>query len=227
MHQSEVLDEVSRLRGEGRTPKEIARALGIRPAEATRLVRAAAARAEPSEWPVLGCWINPEWNIGLLIDGKPARTEEWAGVGGLAQILVARRHRHDKVKVCGYLVDVFCLGVKNTYGPEVMDELGLHRFIPRYYSALEDEPVEVPIELARDIVFGAVEYARNLGFEPHREFADVADHLGTWSGSSSITFGNNGKPFYLQGPTENPNSVIRTLTKSVGEGNFDVLTAFI
>jgi hypothetical protein len=223
MGSAEMLDEVSRLRQEGRTPKEIARALNIRPAEATRLVRAAAARAESPESPVLGCWINQEWNVGLLIDGEPAGAEEWAGVGGLAQILVARRHRHDKVKVCGYLVDVFCLGMKNTYGPEVMDELGLHRFVATYYSAFESEPVEVPIELARDIVFGGVEYARNLGFEPHREFVDVADHLGTWNGSSSITFGKNGKPFYVSGPNDNPNSVIRTLAKSAGEGNFDVV----
>jgi hypothetical protein len=223
MDSSDVLDRVSRLRREGRTPKEIARALSIRPAEATRLVRAAAARAEAPEPPVVGCWINPEWNVGLLTGGEPAGIEEWGGVGGLAQILVARRHRHDKVKACGYLVDVFCLGVKNTYGPDVMDELELRRFIPTYYSAFESEPLEISIELARDIVFGGVEFARNLGFEPHREFADLAGHLGAWNGSSSITFGKDGKPFYVDGPDDNPNSVVRTLRKSVGEGNFDYL----
>lgn len=223
MHSADVLDQVSRLRQEGKTPKEIARALNIRPAEATRLVRAAAARAESSESPVLGCWVNPEWNIGLIVDDEPARDEEWAGTGGIAQVLVARRHRHDKVKVCGYLVDVFCLGVKNTYGPEAMDELELHRFVPMYFSAFDAEPVEVSIELARDIVCGGVEYARGLGFEPHREFADVADHLGTWSGPGSITFGKNGKPFYVNGPHDNPDKVLRTLRKSVGDGNYDFL----
>jgi len=223
MHSAEVLDEVSRLRQAGRTPKEIARALNIRPAEATRLVRAAAARAETPEAAVIGCWLNAEWNTGLIIDGEPAGTGEWSGAGGLAQVLVARRHRHDKVKICGYLVDVFCLGVKNTYGPEIVDELELHRFLPKYFAAFGTEPVEAPIELARDIVLGGVEYARGLGFEPHREFADVADHLGTWSGTSSITFGKNGKPFFVNGPNDNPNSVIRTLTKSVGAGNFEVI----
>jgi hypothetical protein len=221
MHSAEMLDEVSRLRQAGRTPKEIARVLNIRPAEATRLVRAAAARTETPEPAVVGCWLNAEWSTGLIIDGEPAT--DWNGVGGLSQVLVARRHRHDKVKVCGYLVDVFCLGVKNTYGPEVMDDLELRRFLSRYYSAFDTKPIEAPIELARDIVFGGVEYARGLGFEPHASFTDVADHLGKWSGSSSITFGKNGKPFYVSGPNDNPNSVIRTLAKSAGEGNFDVV----
>ncbi|MEV6872746.1 hypothetical protein [Amycolatopsis sp. NPDC051128] len=104
-----------------------------------------------------------------------------------------------------------------------MDDLELRRFLPQYYSAFDAEPIEVPVELARDIAFGGVEYARGLGFEPRASFKEVADHLGKWSGSSSITFGKDGKPFYVNGPNDNPNSVIRTLTKSVGEGNFDCM----
>ena len=49
------------LRERGQTPKQIARALGIRPAEAGRLVGAAAvlAQAEAPEPAVAGCWISP------------------------------------------------------------------------------------------------------------------------------------------------------------------------
>ena len=36
---------------------------------------------------------------------------------GLVTALVARAHRHDSVSVCVYLVDVYCLGVKNATGP--------------------------------------------------------------------------------------------------------------
>ena len=219
-----MLDEVVRLRKAGRTPKEIARALNIRPAEATRLVRAAAAAATAPEPVVVGCWLNGGWDTGLIVDGKPADAELG---GGMVQVLVARRHRHDKVKVCGYLVDVFCLGVKNTYGPEVMNELELRRFLPEYYGAFGTEPVEAPIELARGIVFGGVEYARGLGFEPHSSFAALAGHLGEWDGSTPITFGRNGKPLFVNGPNDNPDSVIRKLTKSVGEGNFDVVIGFM
>src|SRR5881394_2681778 len=56
---------------------------------------------------------------------------------------------------------------------------------------------EVRGEPDRHLVFGADAYARGLGFEPHPAFADGAGHLGGWEGPSAITFGRNGKPFYV------------------------------
>jgi hypothetical protein len=60
-------------------------------------------------------------------------------------------------------------------------------------------------------VFGAVEFARGLGFEPHPEFATAADHLGAWSGCCPIQFGYNGSPFYIQGPYDDVESIARML----------------
>jgi hypothetical protein len=81
----------------------------------------------------------------------------------------------------------------------------------------------VPIELAQHLVFGAVEYARSLGFEPAVGFEAAMDHLGSWTGPSVIGFGREGKPFYIQGPHDNAAAVIKTLERSVGPGNFDFL----
>lgn len=36
-------------------------------------------------------------------------------------------------------------------------------------------------------------------------------------------FGRDGKPFYVAGPHDNPDRVIRTLEQSVGEDNFHFL----
>jgi hypothetical protein len=52
------------------------------------------------------------------------------------------------------------------------------------------------------------------------DFAAAASHLGAWEQTSAITFGRDGTPFYVQGPHDNPSATIRTLTRSVGEGNF-------
>jgi hypothetical protein len=98
----------------------------------------------------------------------------------LVSVLVARRHRFDKVPMCGFLTDVYCLGVKNVLGPDIADEVGLRRFVPTYYTAYPHGWQSAPIELAQHLVFGAVAYARGLGFEPHRDFADAAGHLGEW-----------------------------------------------
>jgi hypothetical protein len=113
--------------------------------------------------------------------------------------------------------------VKNTLGPEVVDGPGLRRFIRRYFSGYRGDPIEAPIELARDLVLGSVQYARDLGFEPHPDFAATAAYLGSWTGPSTITFGKDGKPLYIFGPYDDPRSVIRTLERTVGHGNFDVL----
>jgi hypothetical protein len=70
-----------------------------------------------------------------------------------------------------------------------------------------------------------VTYARGLGFEPHPDFAATAPHLGTSSAPAPIRFGREGKPFYVQGPHDNPRVVIRTLEASVGAGSYDYFAA--
>ena len=228
MQPDERLERVRVLRERGQTPKQIARALGIRPAEAGRLVRAAAvlAQAQAPEPAVAGCWISPAWSTGLTIGdhpGWPLHGDPAAGADGLVAVLVAREHRHGKVSVCGYLADVYCLGVKNALGPEIMDDLGLRGFVGSFFSGYHGDPLEAPIELAREVVFGSVAYARELGFEPHPDFAAAEGHLGSWTGLGAITFGKDGKPLYISGPYDDPRPVIRTLERTVGRGNFEFL----
>jgi hypothetical protein len=225
---NEHLERVRLLREQGRSPKEIARILGIRPSEASRLVRAAAvlAQATVPEQALAGCWISPGWSTGLAVGdrpGWPRHDDPAGGSEGLISVLVARRPRYGKVSACGYLADVYCLGVKNALGPEVMDERDLRGFVRRYFSTYHGDPVKAPIDLACEIVFGSVQYARGLGFEPHPDFAAAAGHLGTWAGPGAISFGKDGKPLYVFGPYDDHRSVIRTLTRTVGQGNFEVL----
>ena len=141
---------------------------------------------------------------------------------GVACVVVARRHRPQRVSVCGYLVDVYCLGVKNALGPQIVNERDLPAFLRRFFAPFDQvsAPRAAPLELARHLVRGAVDYARGLGFEPVPDFEPAAGHLGPWQETGAITFGRHGVPFYLSGPFDNPAPVIRTLTSSVGKGNF-------
>lgn len=230
MEPPSLLDQVRELRGQGKSPKQIARALGVAPAAVTPLIRRVAAESRPDDGvaKVVGCWVNRGWSVGLTVE--PARgwadgaAQEDSTSGGLASVVVAREHGWDKVSVCGYLVDVYCLGVKNAHGPEIGDELDLRRFRERYFSAYADGFQEAPFELAQHLVLGAVDYARGLGFEPHQDFAKVAAHLGEWAGASAITFGREGKPFYISGPYDDERKVMRTLEKAVGAPpNFDYI----
>ncbi len=223
-------NRVRELRAAGRSPKQIARALGVRPAIVAPLVRTiaqqdAAAEQQPA---VVGCWVSPGWSTALTIDGH----DDWSDVAipdggpeGVACVVVARRHRPQRVSVCGYLVDLYCLGVKNALGPQIMNERDLPAFRRRFFTPFTEvaAPLAASLELARHLVYGAVDYARRLGFEPAPDFEPAAGHLGPWQETSAITFGRHGVPFYISGPYDNPNRVVRTLTRSVGDGNFQFM----
>ncbi len=218
------MDRVRELRGRGLSPKLIARSLGVSQSVVVPLVRAVAAaeQMDIAEQPVVGCWVNAGWSNGLAFDSHPEWPDSPSDVEGLVQVLVAREQtRHRPHSVCGYLVDAYCLGVKNAYGPDSKPDAELIEFRREYFRG--QDTIEVPLELARQLVFGAVDYARGLGFEPHPDFAKVSGHLGAWSGGSDITFGKDGKPLFVQGPYDNAPSVIRTLERSVGPGNFDYI----
>jgi hypothetical protein len=118
--------------------------------------------------------------------------------------------------------------VKNTNGPKTMDRRKLPDFIRTFFMAWPSRaPVPAPLELARHIVFGAVDYARSLGFAPHPDFAKGATVLGDWeAGSSDVTFGHDGKPFYIDGPSDDTYATMAKLRQAVGDGNFDYLVQF-
>ncbi|MGA2928927.1 MAG: helix-turn-helix domain-containing protein, partial [Solirubrobacteraceae bacterium] len=198
-------DRVRQLRARGLSPKEIARTLGIRPAEASSLVRKLAAQQAPIDGDAerVDCLLNAGWSNGLTITGHP----EWhdpaddENAVGLVTALVARRRRHRRgATVCVYLLDVWCLGVKDALGPRAIDERALPQRTHEFFGGYRRPPVTAPIELVRDLVFGAAEYGRQLGFAPHPDFQQARAHLGPWTGSSAITFGRNGKPAYISGP---------------------------
>jgi hypothetical protein len=175
MTDRELLDEVRRLRAEGRPPKAI---------------------------------------VDLGPDG-PA---------GIVLVLVARARRGDKVSVCGYLVDTFCLGVKNAIGPEVMRRRELASFVRRYFRAFPSPAVRVPLELARHVVHGAVAFASGLGFDAHPDFAAARGHLGELDEPCAITFGRSGRPTYVPGPYDDPTATLDTLAHAVGPDGFVVAT---
>jgi hypothetical protein len=59
---TELLERVRALRAAGSGPKQVARALGLRPGQAQALLRRAAEAEQsvaPGARPVVGCWVNP------------------------------------------------------------------------------------------------------------------------------------------------------------------------
>lgn len=226
------------LRAKQLAPKQIARQLGLRPAEVSAVLKAEAEqktanRAATGELdPVYQCLIN-RGSLEYLQPGSGAAGSEQAPEpetatesendpdAGLAVIVLARNAGFNRLDVCTYLVDFWCLGVKDTSGPRRMTPTDFKDFVEYAYQPFEQQIAEIPLELAQAIVLGSIEYAKGLGFEPHRDFAKTRSLLGSWNGQPVLPFGRNGKPFYINGPYDDPMKVLRTLRTHVGEGNFD------
>ena len=228
MDDQEQLARVRTLRTGGCTPKQVARTLGVAPSEAARLVRHVAREDAPlaPEPPVVGCWVSPGWSEGLEAPADWPDTNVPDGIGhGIVSVLVARQHRRGKVSVTGYLVDVYCLGVKDVVGPKVMDEGDLRAYVRMYFLVYQAPAVAAPIEMARELVWGAVAYARELGFDPHPDFEQVSGELGAWEPTGDVRFGREGQPYFVQGVRDNAMRILATLERAVGEGNFHYLVA--
>jgi len=238
MEHEELLSTVRALRARRFTPGEIAGVLGVSTADAARLVRLVACERESQATATgpgnasdrLGAsqaraWVSPGWRHGLRIDGHAdwpddADAPSEAIDSGVACVLIAAPERPSKLSVCCYFVDTWCLGVKNAIGPRRMSPRELEAFKRHYFRPWESECIPIPLELAQNLVLGAVAFARSLGFKPHLDFRRARRALGSWEGPSAITFGMNGKPLYVNGPYEDPERVLATLERTVGRDGF-------
>lgn len=160
-------------------------------------------------YPLEGCWIQKGWQES-----------------GLAVIVIARRQPDGNIVFGNYLVDYYCLGLKNTYcNAEVPSGEFRHSMLPRMFENVGPF-MEISPALAHEIIYGAIEYARHFGFNPQRDFRDsqyILDQPGVHPYSGRIQFGKDGKPFYISGPYDNADRVMRQLQRTAGEGNFDYL----
>ncbi len=228
--------EILRLRDAKVAPKQIARKLGLRPAEVTVFIRDHAeerylekARSGDLQ-PIQACLVN-RGAVQQLFPKKQSllskiRPQASQGVEGMCQVIVARQERN-RLLVGSYLVDYWCLGVKDAILPRKIGA-SEHQLLIESCEERFDEPfVDITLEQAQAIVYGAVDYAHSLGFEPHKDFNTKAQvHLGLRPETLlPVEFGKDGQPFFMSGPYDDVDQVIKTLEASVGEGNFHYLAA--
>jgi hypothetical protein len=163
------------------------------------------------EYPIYGCWLTAEWK------------EE-----GITPVVIAREQTPGKLLVASYMVDLFCLGIKDVVVKTDYSISKFERDLPKFCAG---NPLKCSVELAHEIVYGGLEYAAKLGFEPHPDFhkgmADlILDPPDAHTRVDKVEFGKNGKPFYITGPYDDAKKIMfitQTLTRTCGEGNFDVL----
>ena len=158
-------------------------------------------------FPIHECLINPSWR------------EQ-----GLATILVSRRQLDEHLAFGVFLVDIFCLGLKNTFANvDFSESRYVREVVGRVYEQQASEPCDS--ELAHQIIYGAIAYARQFGFKPNKDFR-LSQHLldaPESIGPSDIEFGKDGKPLFISGPDDNVQKILHQLQATAGEGQYDYL----
>lgn len=127
--------------------------------------------------PIAACYINNSWQED-----------------GMANIIVARQHQSGNFTAAVYLVDIFCLGVKDAFylfniPPEELD------------SITESLPgcMEIPYNQVHNIIYGAIAFAEEeAGIAPHPGF-ELAQYLLEEDADEipliEYEYGKDGKPF--------------------------------
>jgi hypothetical protein len=157
-------------------------------------------------YPIEGCWAQQGWDEG-----------------GLAIVVIARRQPNGNLVFGNYLVDYYCLGVKDTYyNADIPRGQFQNDTLPTMYRAA-GKPIKISPDLAHEIIYGSIEYARQFGFRPHRDFdqsQSILDPPDAHPRTGKVKFGKDGKPFFVSGPYDNVDAILRQLARTAGEGNY-------
>jgi len=142
---------------------------------------------------------------------------------GLGQVLISRRLPRGNVATSVFIVDVYCLGVKDCLA-KIQPEHEYQAFLAWF----EDRDTFTPVapEYARKLIEEAVDYAAGLGFSPHPDYRKaqaIFGEIDAGACTEQFTFGQDGKPSFFAGPNDGPErcrQVLRTLEMNCGEGNY-------
>lgn len=166
--------------------------------------------AEIGQWPLLECLISQSWQ------DSPQ----------LCQVAVVRQSpATGEVVVGGFIVDLACLGVKNAL-TNLYPSAAEYRREYRRHLLASQPMMDCDLDLAAKVIEEGTVYARSLGFNPHKDAAMALKILGDANPENcaqTIPLGKDGKPLFVNGPYDDVESIMRTLDRNVGQGNYEVL----
>ena len=155
---------------------------------------------------IVKCLINDDWQEGSL-----------------AYIIVVRQHKTLNLTVGIFVIDVYCLGLKETAFEFNIPPDELKNLTPD----LNWE--ECDYALVHNIIYGGIDYAEDFGFRPHKDFQVTKFLLENDDDNIEfidMEFGREGKPCFIISPDDDPVDVkntISTLERNAGQGNFEIL----
>ncbi|MDE7345541.1 MAG: DUF1186 family protein [Muribaculaceae bacterium] len=151
--------------------------------------------------PIGVCYINPNWEKE-----------------GLAHIIVTRNRAGGQIVYASFLIDTFCLGVKDAEyaidftAEELKDAL-------EHFRATHDL-VETDYEKVHNLIYGAIEFAEEGGIEPVKEFVPASYILEEDTDDIPLIefeYGKEGKHFLIIGEDGKERRHMKTLFDHLGD----------
>jgi hypothetical protein len=166
-----------------------------------------------SQAPILHCYSTPE----LLANG-------------IGEVLISRKLSHGNVAFVMFLVDMYCLGVKDL----VVDILPEATYRKNIYEKMAERvtPTRMKPECARKLVEGAVQYALDLELPPHADYDIGRRIFGDISAAActeEFSYGKDGKRYFVAGPNDDEAKcrlVLRLMEKHCEPGEWHYLLPF-
>jgi hypothetical protein len=166
--------------------------------------------AAAARFPVLHCWITDS------LEGE-----------GIGWVVLSRELPGGWIAVASFLVDRYCLGVKDAFARVVGRSTYEHEYVRRMHREMSARIV--PPAEARKLLEQAMAYARKIGFPPHAGYAKAVRLFGSIDpaeSSATFEFGKDGKPFYIAGPNdslERSRQIVAILNNTCGPEQFEYL----
>jgi hypothetical protein len=167
---------------------------------ASSLVKVAQTSVGYAKYPILECLV-PDTLFDL----------------GIGAVVVTRVKPNGEVGVSSFVVDVFCLGVKDAFFT-VTDQYDYEsRVRPMLTRESDGTPYsKVEPAYARKLVEGAVAYTNTFEISPHKDYHQAKGIFGDINVADceeTIEFGQDGVPCYMQGPHESAEQAQRIFAK--------------
>jgi hypothetical protein len=157
----------------------------------------------------------------------PVRTcvvSEMLFADGIGRLVLARTLPSGLVAGSFFLVDVWCLGVKDAFFGVTTPQKFKERLDK---SSREQSLIDIDPSVARKLLRDAVAYADRFGLAPSESFAEAEAIFGEIPmATETFQFGKDGKPFFVSGPNDSPariRRILETLAKRASPDDFDYI----
>lgn len=140
----------------------------------------------------------------------------------MGTLTVARRLSLGRYGLAIFLLDIWCLGVKDAFF-RVADFEQYERYLER--SGVVGEAEKIDPARARRLVRDASAYGAANGFPPPAVLAEIEPIFGDVTPAGApFTFGMNGKPHFVAGPRDSESRckhILKVLEQRFGSGGFN------